>query len=130
MLGGRGAEAAATLASLRKLPPPAGEDPRIDVAEARNARRLADVAGALRAAERAIAKGRRSGQSLVVAQALIYQGDALLTQGKPQEAIRLFRESAELARKAGYQWGIGMAAANVGAALQARGTSTARRRPT
>lgn len=121
MLGGRGAEAAATLASLHKLPPPAGADPRIDVAEARNARRLADVAGALRAAERAIAKGRQSGQSLVVAQALIYQGDALLTQGKPQEAIRLFRESAELSRKAGYQWGIGMAAANVGSALQAQG---------
>ena len=121
MLGGRGTEAAATFASLRKLPPPAGEDPRIDVAEARNARRLADITGALRAAERAVAKGRRSGQSLVVAQALIYQGDALLTQGKPQEAIRLFRESAELARKAGYQWGIGMAAANVGAALQAQG---------
>jgi DNA-binding winged helix-turn-helix (wHTH) protein/tetratricopeptide (TPR) repeat protein len=121
MLGGRGAEAAATFASLRKLPPPAGEDPRIDVAEARNARRLADITGSLRAAERAIAKGRQSGQSLVVAQALIYQGDALLTQGKPQEAIRLFREAAELAKKAGYQWGIGMAAANVGAALQAQG---------
>ncbi|HTG33705.1 MAG TPA: tetratricopeptide repeat protein [Thermoanaerobaculia bacterium] len=121
MLGGRGAEAAATLASLRKLPAPAGEDPRIDVVEARNARRLADVTGALRAAERAVAKGRQSGQSLVVAQALIYQGDALLTQGKPKDAIRLFRESAELARKAGYQWGIGMAAANVGAALQAQG---------
>jgi DNA-binding winged helix-turn-helix (wHTH) protein/tetratricopeptide (TPR) repeat protein len=121
MLGGRGTEAAATFASLRKLPPPAGEDPRIDVAEARNARRLSDVTGALRSAERAVAKGRQSGQSLVVAQALIYQGDALLTQGKPQESIRLFRESAELARKAGYQWGIGMAAANVGAALQAQG---------
>jgi DNA-binding winged helix-turn-helix (wHTH) protein/tetratricopeptide (TPR) repeat protein len=121
MLGGRGTEAAATFASLRKLPPPASEDPRIDVAEARNARRLADITGTLRAAERAAAKGRQSGQSLVVAQALIYQGDALLTQGKPQEAIRLFRESAELARKAGYQWGIGMAAANVGAALQAQG---------
>ena len=121
MLGGRGAEAAATFASLRKLPPPAGEDPRIDVAEARNARRLADITGSLRAAERAVAKGRQSGQSLVVSQALIYQGDALLTQGKPQEAIRLFRESAELAKKAGYQWGIGMAAANVGTALQAQG---------
>jgi DNA-binding winged helix-turn-helix (wHTH) protein/tetratricopeptide (TPR) repeat protein len=121
MLGGRGAEAAATFAALRKLPPPAGEDPRIDVAEARNARRLADFTGTLHAAERAIAKGRQSGQSLVVAQALIYQGDALLTQGKPQESVRLFRESAELAKRSGYQWGIGMAAANVGAALQAQG---------
>lgn len=121
MLGGRGTEAAVTLASLRKLPPPAGEDPRIDLTEARNARRLSDYTGTLRAAERAVAKARSSGQSLVVAQALIYQGDALLTLGKPQEAIRLFKESAELAREAGYQWGIGMAAANLGVALQAQG---------
>ena len=86
--------------TLRKLPPPAGQDPRIDIAEARNASRLSDIAAELRASRAAEEKGRRSGQSLVVAQALIYEGDALIRMGKPQEAVRLFRESAELgARK-------------------------------
>jgi eukaryotic-like serine/threonine-protein kinase len=121
LASGRGAEAVEALAALRKLPPPAGEDPRIDLVEARNARRLADFATEKRAAETAGNKGRRSRQSLVVAQALIYQGDALLKLGRPREAIRLFRESAALCDQAGYQWGIGMAQANVGVGLQILG---------
>lgn len=119
--GGRNADAAATLAALRKLPPPAGEDPRIDVADARNASRLSDLATELRASRAGAEKGRRSGQSLVVSQALIYEGDALLKQGNPQQAVALFREAAERTRKAGYDWGYGQALANVGVALQALG---------
>ncbi|HEY0512879.1 MAG TPA: tetratricopeptide repeat protein [Thermoanaerobaculia bacterium] len=119
--GGRNAEAVATLAALRRLRPPAGQDPRIDVAEARNASRLSDVAAELRASRMGEEKGRRSGQSLVVAQALIYEGDALVKLGKPQEAVRLFREAADRAKRAGYEWGYGQALANVGVALQAIG---------
>jgi eukaryotic-like serine/threonine-protein kinase len=120
-MGGRGAEAVATIATLRKLPPPAGQDPRIDVAEAKNARRIADYASELRAAQEGVAKARQSGQSLVLAQALIYQGDALVKASKPQEAIPLFRESGEMAKKGGFQWGTGMALANLGATYQAMG---------
>jgi DNA-binding winged helix-turn-helix (wHTH) protein/tetratricopeptide (TPR) repeat protein/TolB-like protein len=120
-LGGRGTDAVATIAALRKLPPPAGQDPRIDVAEAKNARRIADYATELHAAQEGAAKARQSGQSLVLAQALIYQGDALVKGGKPQEAIPLFRESGEMAKKSGFQWGIGMALANLGATYQAMG---------
>ena len=119
--GGRNAEATAMFATLRKLPPPAGQDPRIDIAEARNASRLSDVVAELRASRAGEEKGRRSGQSLVVAQALIYEGDALIRMGKPQEAVRLFRESADRAQKAGYNWGYGQALANVGGGLQAMG---------
>ncbi len=120
-MGGRGTEAASTIAALRKLPPPAGQDPRIDVAEAKSSRRLADYATQLRAAQAAAAKARQSGQSLVLSQALIYQGDALVRVGKPQEAIPLFQESGEMAKKAGYQWGIGMALANLGGTYQGLG---------
>jgi DNA-binding winged helix-turn-helix (wHTH) protein/tetratricopeptide (TPR) repeat protein/TolB-like protein len=121
MSGGRTAEAAATIASLRRLPPPAGADPRIDVAEARIASRQSDTATELRAARAAVAKGERSGQSLVVSQALIYEGDAVLKGGHAQEAVPLFRRAAELAQKAGYEWGYGQALANVGVALQTLG---------
>ncbi len=120
--GGRNAEAGATLTALRKLPPPAGLDPRIDIAEARSASRLSDFATELRASRTAEEKGRRSGQSLVVSQALIYEGDSLLRMGRPpQEAVRMFREAAELAKKAGYSWGYGQALANEAEALEALG---------
>jgi DNA-binding winged helix-turn-helix (wHTH) protein/tetratricopeptide (TPR) repeat protein len=121
MMGGRGAEASVALAALRKLPPPAGEDPRIDLMEARNARRTGDLPTLKRASEAAAVKGRRSGQHLIVSQAVIYQGDALLRMGHPEESIRLFREAMVLAEKAGYQWGKGMAMANIGVALQMMG---------
>jgi DNA-binding winged helix-turn-helix (wHTH) protein/tetratricopeptide (TPR) repeat protein/TolB-like protein len=120
-MGGRGAEAAATIAALHKLPPPAGQDPRIDVAEAKNGRRTADYATELRAAQAGAEKARRSGQSLVLAQALVYQGDALVKTGKPQEAIPLFRDSGEMATKAGFQWGMGTAQANLGEAYKSMG---------
>lgn len=121
MLGGRSDEARETLAALHKLPPPTGDDPRIDLMEARNALRGGDVVAKKRAAEAAVAKGRRSGQRLVVSQALLYQGMALQEMGHPQEAIPLYREAVTLARQAGYQWGTGMALANVGLGLQSVG---------
>ncbi len=121
MTGGRGAEATEALAALRKLPPPMGEDPHIDLIEARNASRLADYGTEKLAAERAAAKGRRSGQSLLVAQALVFEGQALEKLGRTREAIRLYRESAALCEKGGYQLGIGRALANVGNGLQILG---------
>ncbi len=120
-MGGRGSEAASTLAALRKLPPPAGQDPRIDVAEAKNARRLADYATELRAGQAGAAKARQSGQSLALAQALIYEGDALVKLGRPQESIPLFQEAGEMATKAGFQWGMGTAQANLGETYKAMG---------
>ena len=119
--GGQGAEAAATIAALRRLPPPTGEDPRIDLAETRNAGRLSDYATELRAGATAAAKGRKSGQTLVVARALIFQGFALLKMGRTQEALALFRESRDLAEKAGHQWQVGMALANIAYALKTLG---------
>jgi eukaryotic-like serine/threonine-protein kinase len=115
--GGRAAEAADAIAALRKLPPPAGLDPRIDLAEAANASRLTDLASQIRAARRAEAKGRESGQWVVVADALIAVGGALEKMGSVHEAIPAFRESAVLAERAGYQWGLGRAKANLGRSL-------------
>lgn len=121
MMGGHGQEAAATLASLRRLSPSAGEDPRIDLLEARNSRRLYDFVTEQRAAEAAEKKGRRSGNWLIVSQARVYQGDALLQMGKAKEAIALFEEAKALAAKADYQWGVGQALANIAAVLQSQG---------
>ncbi|MEA2600967.1 MAG: hypothetical protein QOF89_1959 [Acidobacteriota bacterium] len=119
--GGHGAEAAATLAALHRIPPPAGQDPRIDLAETRNAGRLSDFATEFRTAQTAAAKGRKSGQTLVVARALIFQGYAMVKMGRTQEALALFRESRDLAEKAGHQWQVGMALSNIAYALKSLG---------
>jgi tetratricopeptide (TPR) repeat protein len=118
---GRAAEAVEIIAALRAQPSPHGDDPRIDLAESRNALRLSDAATQKRTAEAAAAKGRRSGQTLVVARALVFQGDSLLKMGRPREAVPLFQEAVTMARKAGHQWVVGMALANQGIALKSLG---------
>jgi DNA-binding winged helix-turn-helix (wHTH) protein/tetratricopeptide (TPR) repeat protein len=70
-----------TLATLRHLPSPAGEDPRIDLSEA-SAWINEDSTQAHAAAERAIAKGNAQGAHLLVARAygiLCQQGSSLGT---------------------------------------------------
>jgi len=62
------ADALRTLDELRRLPPPAGEDPRIDMTEA-SAWIDQDFAKAHAAAERALAKGNAQGSPLLVARA-------------------------------------------------------------
>ncbi|HWM89829.1 MAG TPA: FlgO family outer membrane protein [Thermoanaerobaculia bacterium] len=118
---GRAREALETVAAVRKLPSGQGEDPRIDVLEARIAWRLSDLDRTWRAASSAVAKSRRSGETLILAQALIYQGDALLLKGQTDRAVAVFREARQLAEKERQPYLVGMALANLGAALQARG---------
>lgn len=127
-MGGRGAEAVSTIAELRKLPPPAGQDSRIDIAEAKNAFRIADYAAGLRVAQTGAAKARQSGQTLMIVQALLIQGGMLVKLGKPQEAIPLFQESKDLAKQAGFQWGVGRALANLGNIYQGMGDLAAAER--
>ncbi len=62
------ADALHTLDELRRLPPPAGEDPRIDMTEA-SSWIYRDFAKAHAAAERALAKGNAQGSPLLVARA-------------------------------------------------------------
>jgi len=122
--GGHGTEASAAIAALRRLPAPPGLDPRIDLAESRNALRLSDFATQLHAAESAAVKGRKSGQITLVSRALIMQGLALVRMSRPQEALGLFREARDLAQQAGHQWQVGMALANLAQALKSLGDLT------
>lgn len=70
-----------TLERLRALPPPASEDPRIDLAEASADFYLGDARSSRAAAERALAKGRAAAAPLVVAYARLRQALALQEQG-------------------------------------------------
>jgi DNA-binding winged helix-turn-helix (wHTH) protein/tetratricopeptide (TPR) repeat protein len=118
---GHGTEAMATVAELRKLPPPAGEDPQIDLTEARVARRFADMKVMRRAADAAIAKGRKTGERLVVAQGLLLQGTVLYQSGLPAQAVPLFQEAERLFTAAGDRSGVALARSHVGLALYRQG---------
>lgn len=82
-----------TLAILRLLPAPAGEDPRIDLVEASSSVSQ-DVGKAQAAANRAVAKGRALGSHLIVGRAYGYlcqQGNAI---GVAMEEIKSDCENA------------------------------------
>jgi serine/threonine protein kinase/tetratricopeptide (TPR) repeat protein len=106
---GNGKDALQTIEAARHLPPPEGADARIDLAEARAAESLGDFKQEGTAAERAIQKARALGNRLVLAQALVNQGWALLRTGDPQKANISFVEAGDLYSAAGDQRGTGSA---------------------
>jgi DNA-binding winged helix-turn-helix (wHTH) protein/tetratricopeptide (TPR) repeat protein len=118
---GRMAEALDTVAALRRLPPPLRDDPRIDLLETKIGARLSDRVRALRAADAAAAKGRKSGEMMIVAEALISRGNVLRVMGQTEAAIAAFRQARRLAEADGHPFATGQALANLGAALQDRG---------
>ncbi len=104
--------ALATLGELRRLPPPLGEDPRIDLAEAwiwdhEPARRLAL---ARRAAQRASASGAR----LLLAAARVQEGMALAASGELGRAEEAMEEARRLRAAAGDLWGVAKTLQNLG----------------
>ncbi|MEA2602133.1 MAG: hypothetical protein QOF89_3125 [Acidobacteriota bacterium] len=102
-IAGRSGEALATVASLRQLPGPLRDDPRIDLVAAQIARRLANPEEELSAGTAAADKGRRLAQSQIIGEALLLQGDALYTMGRPKESISRFQEARSLFATAGNQ---------------------------
>lgn len=118
---GRSSDALAAIQALRRLPPPARDDPRIDLIEARASATLADSTPAWRAVERAVDKGRRSGESLIVAEACMLQGSLLLVEGRPREASARYREARGFYERAGHRWGMAQALAGGGLTLHRLG---------
>ncbi len=94
-------EALATLATLRKLPAPDRDDPRIDLQQAD----VFDVKGAYKeqeaAAEAAANRARDLGAKLLLARALNQRARALEKQGKLEDAIRGAQEASNIADSAG-----------------------------
>jgi eukaryotic-like serine/threonine-protein kinase len=99
--GGRGKDALETIASLRRLPAPASLDPRIDLAEAAAAKALTDFPRQQRAAQAAAAQARRQGATLVLGQAVLAEGTALVNSGKLEEGRKACEEAGEIFAAAG-----------------------------
>ena len=100
---GRGQEALGTVNALRRLPSPAGDDPRIDLAEARAAGGLSDFERTRRMAHSAAEKAKAHGARLQYARARLLESGAMQNlnlAGYPQvraEARQICAELGDLA---------------------------------
>ena len=119
--GGKTKEALATIESLRKLPSPARDDPRIDLSEMTAAQELSDYkleqAAATRAAEKATAQGAR----LLLARARLFEGWALHNLGENEKAVAASNEAKQIYSAAGDRRGVANCLSNVASVLWRQG---------
>lgn len=93
---GQNREAQSTLEALRRLPPPLGEDARIELAAAVATSATADFIASRRHAEAAVSRSQRASQGQLAASALIMEAYAARNLGEPLRAVELLEESARL----------------------------------
>ncbi len=124
---GKGQDALGTIDSLRSLAPPVKDDPRIDSAEANAAASLSDYKRQEAAAARAVDKGRKQGARLLVANALLTQGNAWQELGDTPKAIAAAQEAREIYAAAGDRGGESRALRAAGIGLRSQGDLTAAR---
>ena len=106
---GRGKLALATLEAMRKLPAPANEDARIDLAEALAGDALSDFVQKLKAANRVAAKAAaletRAGR-LMLARARLLEAEAHIDLGRPRNAKSALNEARRIFTQEGDQSGL------------------------
>jgi DNA-binding winged helix-turn-helix (wHTH) protein/tetratricopeptide (TPR) repeat protein len=105
VLGGKGHDALATVEALRKLAPPASQDPRIEVQEAVAWEALGDYGHQEEPLARAVEKARAQGTRLILADALGHQCWMFNHAAQPQKAVAACRESGDIYASAGDRYG-------------------------
>ena len=90
-----------TVASMRKLPPPLGDDPRIDLAEGDATQLAGDNKRAMTLFADAARKATASGARLVLARTLANQGWLHRTMGERKEALEAIQQSEQIYTAAG-----------------------------
>ena len=104
--GGKGKDAIATANSLRSLPPPSGQDVRIDLVAAEAARSVGDIKQMQSLALSAADRARANEAKLLLARALLLVGSADENLGQTKEATVAEQESAAIYERAGDRNGV------------------------
>jgi tetratricopeptide (TPR) repeat protein len=118
---GKGREALDTVAKMRSLPPPASEDPRIDLAEAAVAFSLGDFRRQQAASSRAAATGVARGARLLVARARLREAYALDRLGRIAESAQAAEEARRICAEAGDRAGLARALNSIGGSAWSHG---------
>ncbi len=103
---GKRSDALATIQQLRRLPPPARDDVRIDLAEEMNYIRLGEYSTARGIAERTVNKARANGLDLPLARALYLEAATFAPLGEGEKAITAAEEARKIYNAVGDQWGV------------------------
>ncbi len=109
----QGKAALGTIETLRKLPAPARDDPRIDLGEASAAITLSDWKRQQAAASSAARKAFAGGAKLLAAEARLLEGLAMARIGQPGPAMAAHQESRRLHAEAGDEHGVARADVNI-----------------
>lgn len=125
--GGHANDALTTVGSLRRLPLPQGEDPRIDLAEADGAGAVSDYPRQKAAAVRAASKAQRLGARMILAQARIEEGSATESLEDYSSARPKYEEARSLYHQAGDRRGEASALRHLGGVLLGVGDNAAGR---
>jgi len=118
---GKAKDALVTLATLRNLPAPQNEDPRIELQEAIAKSRMGDAKGMLEAAVISSNQAAVNGSKFVEASARLQEGDAQLGLGQPDKALVAWEESRRLWESANYPGEVAKTMINIGGIAQERG---------
>ena len=119
--GGRPNEALDTVALLRKLPPPARDDPRIDLEEGYAANWVSKFDEATAATAKAVQKASQQGARVLVGRALNAQGNALASQGRFDQARKALEDAQKAALAVGDEGGAAGVLFNLGSLLLQQG---------
>jgi eukaryotic-like serine/threonine-protein kinase len=119
--GGKGKDGLATVESLRRLPSPAGDDSRIELAASEAWRSLGDFKQGQAFAGRAAQKARTQNAKLLLARALYQQGFTLENLGDPNGAMTAVEEAGRIYQAVGDRYGLASTLEVTGQVLVDRG---------
>jgi serine/threonine protein kinase/tetratricopeptide (TPR) repeat protein len=121
---GKARDALVTLATLKHLPPPQNEDPRIELEEATARSRMGDAKGMLEAAQTSANQAAAQGSKFVEASARLREGNAQHSLGDIDKALAAWEESRRLWAVANYPGEMAKTMINIGGIEQVRGNMT------
>ncbi len=117
----QGQNAVATLTELRKLPPPAADDPRIDLKEGEAARSIGNYPREEELMSRAVEKGRAIGARLLVARGRHWECWALHKMGEQEKSRAACAEAKRIFEDAGDRDSVASVIVTSAAALEEQG---------